>query len=200
VWTNETPGPNTVAEAELAFLAPEGMLCQMVALNYAESYGEPGRCYQAIVVLPHTTVPLSKLITVLGHDPSRWRYWTVRRLACDPFPPHEQQGASLGPYPCLPEQDGMGYASPIMLLLRQTGGRDLRRNATSCRGAGEPAAATSRPQTSQNQSHKLQQLHPARCPGKNAPRRVFSRHSRELSSVAIRGDPLGGCNRRSAAG
>jgi hypothetical protein len=80
VWTNETPGPNTVAEAELAFLAPEGMLCQIVALNYAESYGAPGRCYQAIVVLPHSTVPLSKLITVLGHNPSRWRYWTVRRL------------------------------------------------------------------------------------------------------------------------
>jgi hypothetical protein len=78
VWTNETPGPNTVSEEELAFLAPEGLLCQIVALPYAESYGAPGSCFQAVVVLPHSSVPLSKLITVLGHDPSRWRHWTVR--------------------------------------------------------------------------------------------------------------------------
>eukprot|EP00959_Pyramimonas_sp_CCMP1952_P020799 438619-Pyramimonas_sp.AAC.1 len=29
VWTNETAGNNTVADPELAMLAPEGMLCQV---------------------------------------------------------------------------------------------------------------------------------------------------------------------------
>uniref|UniRef100_A0A7S0MXF3 Serpin domain-containing protein n=1 Tax=Pyramimonas obovata TaxID=1411642 RepID=A0A7S0MXF3_9CHLO len=75
VWTNETVSNNTVADPELAMLAPEGMLCQIVEIPYTASYMQPGTSLTAVVVLPHFHVQLSQLIAVLGHSPLRWSHW-----------------------------------------------------------------------------------------------------------------------------